>query len=451
MRYFARWGLAQRSLILNDPNACRPSAEADPARLPDFTVFFFDLESALDRAHGGVARGSEHLRALCRHELEALGSDDVLIFGATGFYLVIKSRPEDEALALARRLNTALSVSLLGNSTLSTDGSLEMFRIAPPSQIKANDPSGNETAQSHGDRTEAVVEESATAISTRRSRDSYEELALRGTLAADSVELTFTPVKDLRRGRATTFLCAPAYCVAHKPIITGYQAFQGLGATEFPFVDRAILAHSLKFARRLAQDNIYAAVGAPVSFETLVSSKGRSIYQEAMRAAGVADCPYIFLNVRNVPPGVTASRLADIVACLRPFARRVFVQLPDTHVPIENCGFLGASGFSLRLTAGAEISQVQGASEWLVRICEAQTALSCVESIDDERALEAVKRAGVRYGSGVAFGPASFRGNTHSLDVETFMRAAARAAKTRPAASVVALRRPGRGHAEHLN
>jgi hypothetical protein len=402
--------------------------------MPDLTAFFFDLEIEFDRPQTIFAEEPDRLRAFCRRELESMGSNDVLIFGATGFYLLVRSRDEDGALALAQSLNRALQGVLFANPQSETRQLFQMVRHGKDHDLPRRE----------------LLEEPDPAGPVR-SRDSFAELALSGKLPADNVELTFTPVKDLRRGRITTFFCVPALCVAHTPVITGYQAFEGLDAGEMPAIDRAILAHALKFARRLANENVYASIGTPISFETLVSTRGRATYQEAMRAAGVMECAQIFAVIRNIPSGVTASRLADIVACVRPLVRHIFVQLPDTQVPILSCASLGASGFSLRLSGGSEPQLVEQMAGWLGRVCETQSALSCIEGIDDTAALSTIAKAGTRYGAGLALGSKSFRGDAHSLDVETFMRSAARAARTSPMASVHSLRRPQPRFAKHVN
>src|SRR5262249_49688122 len=141
----------------------------------------------------------------------------------------------------------------------------------------------------------------------RAIRESCSELALRGRLPSQNVELLFEPVYDLLRGRSATFFCTPAFCVEGAPVIRGYRAFQGVSQSELPYIDRAMLAHALKFARRLAQSGVYTTIGATVSFETLTWSRGREFYQEALRAAGVPDFPSIVLCINNLPLGITVS------------------------------------------------------------------------------------------------------------------------------------------------
>src|SRR5262249_33818551 len=110
------------------------------------------------------------------------------------------------------------------------------------------------------------VEPRMSVSAVAQARDRFSDLAIRGTLLDQNIELLFKPVHDLVRGRSTTLLCTPAFCVGHSPVITGYRAFEGVSPEQSPLLDRAILAHALKFARRLGQAGVYVAAGAPVSF-----------------------------------------------------------------------------------------------------------------------------------------------------------------------------------------
>jgi hypothetical protein len=263
----------------------------------------------------------------------------------------------------------------------------------------------------------------------RESRDAFGELALRGQLPKQNVELLFEPVHDLLRGRSATFFCTPAFCVDGTPVIRGHKAFQGVSQSELPYIDRAILAHALKFARRLSQSGVYTTIGAPVSFETLTWSRGREFYQEALRAAGVPDYPSIVLCVNNLPRGITVSRLAELVGHLRPHAKRIFVHLPEADSALLGSGYVGANGFVLSVPARQPQSQTERVAAWFARACETQTALSCMDQIDNSDDLGVVKRASVRFGLGSVFGPTQFRGSAEPIEIESFMRAAARAAQ----------------------
>jgi hypothetical protein len=393
----------------------------DLARFLKLPVFFFDLDPFLERSGSLLSRDRDRLRSLCERQLEAISAGDTIVHAATGFYLIVQSATGDEATRIAERLNVALLKLFFGPDSLTAERSGTMYSLAraPQQNVSHSDAEAIEAAP-------GPVGIGRHSLHTPEPRDAYAELAMRGALPSQHVELSFAPVHDLVRGRSTTFFCMPAFCIAGAPVITGYRAFENVDKRELPYLDRAILAHALKFARRLGQAGVYTAVGVPVSFETLVASRGREIYREALRAAGVPDYPFVVLTIRDVPAGITASRLAEIVDSVRPLAKRVFVHLPDAETAPLNSGHLGADGFILSLSPRQTPAQIGRAADWLNHMCEIQTALSCIDQIESASALETVKAASIRFGQGAVFGPTEFRADSSPIEIEAFMRSAAR-------------------------
>jgi hypothetical protein len=258
------------------------------------------------------------------------------------------------------------------------------------------------------------------------NRDAFAQLATQGRLPGQNVELHFVPIHDLKRHRVTTFFCTPVFCVQDAPILYGYRAFQNLGVRELPYIDRAILAHAVKFARRLAAAGTVAAIGTSVHFETLAWSKGRELYQHALRAAGVADYPFLILNIEDVPDGVPSGKLAEVVASVRPHVKRIFLRLPNTETSVLHCGHLGISGLTMALPPQATRVAAMGAAKWLLRECEAQNAHSCIDGVDSETSREIVTLAGIHFGAGTAFDVSEFRGDAQPGDVEAYMEEASR-------------------------
>jgi hypothetical protein len=263
-----------------------------------------------------------------------------------------------------------------------------------------------------------------------QDRDAFAQLATHGKLRGQNVELRFVPIHDLQRHRLTTFFCSPVFCVQDQPIIYGYRAFQGIGPRELPFVDRSILAHAVKFARRLAGAGTVAAIGTSVNFETLAWEKGRELYQRALRAAGVADYPFLVLNIENIPEGTQPTRLGEIIAAVRPYVKRIFVHLPDAETSLQHCGHLGVAGLTLSLPPRPTRVVAMGMAKALLRECEAQGAHSCIDHVDDNATLELMTLAGVRFGAGSAFGDREFHGDADPADVEAYMAEASRSSES---------------------
>jgi hypothetical protein len=375
-----------------------------------------------------LAESRQQRAAVAERLLTEIDGTAVSIPAATGFYLIVQSARGEMADNIAQRLNAALLQTLFGTAATVPERFKLLFRPVstgagtvkvPQSVVQAPPVPANEES---GD-------DDALETNVRESRDVYSELALKGQMPNQNVELLFHPVHDLLRGRSTTFFCTPAFCVGGEPVIHGYKAFEGASPRDLPFIDRAMLAHSLKFNRRMAQAGVFTATGTYVSFETLVNARSREIYQEALRAAGVPDYPSLVLCIKDLPAGITASRIAELVAYLRPLTKRVFVHLPNAETPVLNCGYLGANGFVLSQPARQTPAQTERNAMWLARVAESQTALTTIDQIESDSELEAIHRTPVRFGMGPAFGPTLFRGSSEPIEVESFMKAAARAAQ----------------------
>ena len=123
------------------------------------------------------------------------------------------------------------------------------------------------------------------------------------------------------------------------------------------------------------------------------------MYQGALRAAGVADNPFVIVKIEDVPPGTPASRLGEIVATVRPFVKRVFVRLPDTEIALTQGGYIGAAGFCVALPPKATPPTIVRVAAWLARVCTGQHAISGVEGAHGEHAMPLLRAAGIRFAS----------------------------------------------------
>jgi hypothetical protein len=404
------------------------AARADLARFLNLPLYFFDLDAVLEHTNSTLAESREQRVAVAERLLADIDGTAVSIPAATGFYLIVQSARGALADDVAERLNTALLLTLFGTAATVPERFKQLFR--PVSTGAGNAKSAPTEVPILPAPANEESDDDALETNVRESRDIYSELALKGQMPNQNVELLFHPVHDLLRGRSTTFFCTPAFCVGGEPVIHGYKAFEGVSPRDLPFIDRAMLAHSLKFNRRMAQAGVFTATGTYVSFETLAHPRSREIYQEALRAAGVPDYPSLVLCIKDLPVGITASRIAELVGYLRPLAKRVFVQLPNAETPILNCGYLGANGFVLSQPGRQTPAQSERNAVWLARVAESQMALTTIDQIESESELEAIRRTPVRFGMGPAFGPTLFRGSSEPIEVESFMKAAARAAQS---------------------
>jgi len=404
----------------------RVDGTIDLARFCGFPIYFFDLEPVMAHTRSALARDPERLRSVCEQHLGVLIASEILIFSGSGFYVVVQSCTDTAALGLANRINLALRKLFFGTDNLVPEQLATMFEGVKPiasAPARQNIAPGSVRAE----RTLAPVLDDVPSVSSER-RVALVQLASQGRLPEQNVELSFVPVHDLRQRRVSAFFCSPVSGAPGPSRIYGYRAFQGIDRHEWPLVDRAILAYAIKFARKLSAGGIVAAVGTSVNFETLAWSQGRKIYCQALRAIGAGDFPFLILKIEDVPAGTLPGRIAEIVSSVRPLLKRVFVHLPDRDIPTHQCGHLGASGYVLTLPPRSTPAGAAGLSNWLARTCEIQTALSCVDHIENDGTLERARQAGIRFGAGHVFGDREFRGDADPAVVGAFMEEAARPA-----------------------
>ncbi len=378
------------------------------ARLPggaridgETKAYFYDLTPVLARVDSGSLPNPERLRLVERHVRAIAGSDTVL-FADGGFYLVIRSCTGPAAFGLANYINTSLLMLLFGTESLTEEQRVTMFTLVDTEEVPttlAGQGAPRDRFDANWDpNVDGREEDAGSALA---------QLASAGVYPEQNVELAFFPVHDLSRRAVSALFCAPTFAGA----IFGHQAFQSLNQAELPYIDRAILLHSMAFASRLAAAGIVMAVGAPVSFETLAWSKSRQIYQWALRSANVAEQPQLILKIEDVPPGTPAERIAQAVSSLRPFARHIFVHLPNDHIELGMNGRMGASGLVLSLQRRAALPEVLADSKYLSRMAVAQGAMSCIDHVESDEALNVVRTTGIRFAVGNVFGAETVRGS----------------------------------------
>ena len=260
-------------------------------------------------------------------------------------------------------------------------------------------------------------------------------LAARGAIPDQGVELRFFPVHDLRRDAVSTFFCAPVFVAAGADAIHGYRAFRDIGPRDLPYLDRAVLQHAIRFAHRLESDAISAAVGAPVNFETLTWAKGREVYIDALRAMDAAHSQTLIVKIDDIPPGTPDSKLAEVVAMLRHYAKRIFIHLSDYDTRLIEGASIGAAGFVTTLPPRATRPTIMAAAKSLARMCEAQRALSCIDNVENEAALEMISAIGVRFATGNVFDDQALRADAVLETLQSVMK---RKAQATPALSAIA-------------
>jgi hypothetical protein len=378
-----------------------------PAIDPHCAAYYFDLAPVLERCEG-MRRNPERMRLMCRNHIRLLAPAELMIPRDGGFYLVMQTRNGAAADALAKEISTALLELFFGTDCFA--GIASLFR-----------------AVSHGEMVEAGVGVTARPAIHPVADDagaSLSSIPLRpmGHLASE-LKFGFLPMVNMQKEVPSIFLCGVVVRREGR-LAFGPEALKGCDPKARPWVDIAALEYSLAFARQIVPTKFAAAICTSVSFETLAWSRGRQVYQNALRAADVADNPFVIVKIDDVPTGTPVSRLAEIVATVRPFVKRVFVRLPDSDIALTQGGYIGATGLCMALPPKASPPAIVRAATWLNRACAVQNAISCIEGADDEHAMPLLRAAGIRFVAGRADDRSIQRGLAPGNDIAAALHAA---------------------------
>jgi hypothetical protein len=368
-------------------------------RLKALPIFYFDLGPLLSRRQSRSAVGAERIQLACERHVKRLAPRDLLVFEERGFFVVVLSCSGLAAQSLINEINIELLRHFFGTDSIAPDQLGAMFRIATPSEA-AN--AGALTALDNYFDVEFSIfsgqsaDDVSEAVETLPSGNQSARSGL-----PSNIEFEFQPGYDLRRDVASTYFCVPARGDSTGGLLES-AALADLDPRVRPALDVALLEHSLKFSRHLLKNGIVAGVGASVSFETLAWSRGRQLYQQALRANDALNNPYLILKVCDVPPGTPETRLAEVVAILRPLAKRLFLQLSVSEAPWRLCGQLGITGFVAALRPDATPVSTARIATALMRVAGEQRSLASIDGVQRGDCVGIVRATGIRFATGSA-------------------------------------------------
>jgi hypothetical protein len=350
---------------------------------PQHPVYYFDLAPVLSRS-SALQHNPDRIQRMCEQCVRRVAPRELMLFKDSGFFLVIQSSGHVGAEAVAGAVNVALVELFFGTESYS--GLAAMFRLAQHGELGATGIAPGAPARAPS-QTENVL------------ADPLARLAESGVPGYEGLQAGFLPMINLRRDAASIYLCGPVRQRGSETVF-GSAALADANPQDRASIDHAMLEYSIGFARAVVPTKFAAAIGTSVSYETLAWARGRRIYQEALRAANVAENPFLIVKIENVPAGATVQRLAEVVSVVKPYVKRVFLELPDCETGLTFAGQIGASGLISSLSANATPAEAGRIAARLVRTAMAQQALSCIDGVTGAEALARVRAAGVRFAAG---------------------------------------------------
>lgn len=369
--------------------ATSPGADGlfDLSRFEGDCVLFFDLEPVLRRASSRWLLERDHLKIICERQVRAVAPHDMIVFSRTGFYLIASSGSEADARIRASQINLRLLQLFFGSDSLAPDQVVTMYRAATSEEVRQASPTFKFPA-----REQPAAVELANPVST-------------------GIQFVFSPVEDFRSGRTSALFCVP-YRRTALELLYGYNRLSQSGQDTLD-LDLLSLDQAVSFTQRLAHNGLYTAVGASVGFETLARPRWREAYQRKLQETNALDNPLLILKIDAVPIGVTSTRLAHLVHAIRPYAKRIFVHLPERTLPLSQTGFLGASGFVFSLTRRLTPTQVSEETGRLIEFCAGQGALSSIDNIQTPAQRDLVRTVGARFGAVMPTELSSLQADSH--------------------------------------
>jgi hypothetical protein len=352
---------------------------------PGKHAYFFDLAPVLASCPT-LRANPERLVFMCQSLVRSAAPGELMIPRDNGFFLIVRSR-DANAETVAADVNLALLRRFFGTEALSRAATMfvPVSRPAVENFEEARD-SAPTRAPRHGDDAGA----GPAPASSKALRDQLPGSA--------DLRPGCLPLFGLQQDLPPVYLCGPVSPRGGQNLF-GAEALKYCHPDYRPIVDVAILNFGVKLLPRDAPNRHVSAVAIGVSYETLAWSRTRQLWQAALRAGDVQNSPNIIIKIDDVPNGVPAWRLAELIAGLKPFVKRVFVHLPECDVSfaIGNC--IGAAGFCANLAPKSAMTAKTTIVTRLCRVAATQRALSCVIGADNGGTLDLLRQSGVRLAS----------------------------------------------------
>jgi hypothetical protein len=350
---------------------------------PRHETFFFDFSTVPNLAKF-LKRYPERVASMCQVQVRNIAPGELMVPDNKGFYLVVRTRRGAAAEALAWEINHALHQRLFG--TRSSSAMVSTFRAVTPGTIVELDinPDRQRAMKSRNDAYPEANPPPARSAAAPSSRTDFQPWLL--------------PVFNLQCQAAPIGLCG-AGLDKYGQKLFGSDALRFCDQQYRPSIDLSVLEFSLALRGARPQTEFGGIIAACVGYETLAWSRSRQLYQEALRAARrLGDSDFI-IKIDDVPVGTPASRLADMITSLRPFVKRVFVQLPHWDSTLLHSGRIGLSGLCVRLAPRMTAPDLTRLASWLQRTALVQQTFACAIGVPASTTFRLLRDSGIDYAS----------------------------------------------------
>ena len=227
------------------------------------------------------------------------------------------------------------------------------------------------------------------------------------------LEIGFFPIWELGKGKSSCIYASP-YSKGGVPKMGCTRQLLSTLPDKAVDAEIAILMTANAYAHRLRNAGKVCALGAAVSFESLMSLHARIRYITALKSLKIpAECP-VLLKIENVPDGTPLGKVAEVIAMLAVPNVRFTVQFRSPQAaPAKVDIRLGAAGMGFALPLHYDAALAAIFMKKMVQGFAEQKGFVFVEGLDTPELVAAAKNSGVRFGTGQAISKLSFSGEDH--------------------------------------
>src|SRR5262249_29303437 len=167
----------------------RADRKVDAAQLLKLPVYFFDTEAVQERLNDEFGSNPGDLLAVCEEQLKCISPRDVVFPAASGIYLIVRSATGAEADDIAHRLGTSI-FELIFPPEIAGRARVRLF-LPVPAREERTTRDLPEPASGDAQDAPQPVEPRMSVSAVAQARDRFSDLAIRGTLLDQNIELLF--------------------------------------------------------------------------------------------------------------------------------------------------------------------------------------------------------------------------------------------------------------------
>lgn len=321
------------------------SAAASPAFLAKGCVNVIELSSFKEHSGERWSRICEGVYARLESLLRSkLGPNDLFLrIGDIAYLVTMPTTDPEDVNAICMRVAFDLHTSFLGQCEIEQievsmvsageDDTLVLHRLPAEKVVSLAEKAGISFTPSRG--TQAIESRQSppgpqtTSISTATKGIGPTWNFVEPPPPVLTVEHHFIPIWSVRNAAVTTYACEPKTISA-----AGRQdsiALNQLSPKERVQVDITAFRAGIEQLAKSHEVGNRFLLAVPISFELLGTPAGRMELLAVSRNLPYSYRHFLIFIIRDVPPGVAQSRLANMVTILRPFGRSVSASIAPTQ------------------------------------------------------------------------------------------------------------------------